>query len=358
MKDTTIFVQNLALELTRKCNLTCNHCMRGTCQDKVMSNETMERIFEDIDGTMQLQFIGGETSLALDRLKKLEEILREKQTKARSILVFTNAVDISNDYIETLGKLKDYVKERNNLDKDELSKEINTNYKGIIPRVDERNYALRVIVSLDKFHLDAIDRLAPMGKETVRQKVKNNIEKLANYFPVEIDKMCNFSIYNEGRGKIVTGMYKQQALLDNYALMYWKMKEDSGLRDLLLVGPILGISYDGKIIEVNKDYEYIDQHAIGDIHKEKESFFQMCKHLKTTKGFKQCKDVDPLYKRFGKISHRLLTSTKELLKMQKFYKKNKTYLDFSYFTKTGVEGYEELDDKQDISKKVCEFENN
>ncbi len=338
MKDKEVFVQNLALELTRKCNLSCDHCLRGDCQDKSMSDKTMERIFEDVDGTMQLQFVGGETSLALDRLKKLQEILQEKQTKVRSILVFTNGVNISDEYIEILGKLKDYVTKRNDLDKGEFSVEINTTYKGIIKRMDERDFALRVVVSLDKYHLEAMDRIG----QTTRQKVKSNIKKLASFFPVEIDKMCNFTIYNEGKGKNLTSSYKCEVPLDRYALLYWQMKKNSGMRDLLMVGPILGISYDGKIIEVNKNYEYADQHALGDIHEE--SFYQMCKHLKTTKGFKLCKDIEPLYKRFSKISHRLSTSTKELVKMQKFYKKSKTHPDFSYFTETGAVGYEELND--------------
>ena len=236
--------------------------------------------------------------------------------------------------------LKEFIEERNELDREHLSGPINSTYKGLIPRMDKRTYALRVIVSLDKFHLEAIDKLSPSDRAAARQQVKSNIEKLASLFPVEIDKMCNYTIYGEGRGKNILGTYKREVPLNEYALMYWKMKEGSGMRDYLIVGPIVGISYDGKIIETSKSYEFSDKHAIGDIHKE--SFFQMCKRLKDTKGFKQYRDVGPLYKAFDKILHRLSTSTKGFAKMQKFYKKSKTPINYSYFANTGVEGYEEL----------------
>ena len=48
MKKPRIAVENLAIELTRKCNLKCNHCMRGNAENKEMSNETLDRIFEEI----------------------------------------------------------------------------------------------------------------------------------------------------------------------------------------------------------------------------------------------------------------------------------------------------------------------
>ena len=63
-----MIVQNLSLELTRKCNLNCRHCMRGESQNLTMDDEVIERIFKDINGVYSLQFGGGETSLVVDRL--------------------------------------------------------------------------------------------------------------------------------------------------------------------------------------------------------------------------------------------------------------------------------------------------
>ena len=35
---------NLMLEVTRKCNLTCSHCMRGNPQNLEMSDEILEKV--------------------------------------------------------------------------------------------------------------------------------------------------------------------------------------------------------------------------------------------------------------------------------------------------------------------------
>ena len=76
-KTQSIAVENLALELTRKCNLHCGHCLRGQCEDKEMSDETLDRIFEEISMVGLLNFIGGESSLATNRINQLVETIPE-----------------------------------------------------------------------------------------------------------------------------------------------------------------------------------------------------------------------------------------------------------------------------------------
>ncbi len=113
MKDKNIHIQNLALELTRQCNLNCGHCSRGEAENHVMSDEIMEKLFDEITTVDCLQFIGGESSLVVDRINKLAEILTKNGTDVFSCLVFTNATNVSDEYIEALNKLKKVVKETN-----------------------------------------------------------------------------------------------------------------------------------------------------------------------------------------------------------------------------------------------------
>ena len=37
-----IYIQNLGMIVTEKCNLNCAHCLRGKCSDKVMSDEVID----------------------------------------------------------------------------------------------------------------------------------------------------------------------------------------------------------------------------------------------------------------------------------------------------------------------------
>ena len=108
MPKTKIIVQDLCLELTRKCNLHCDHCMRGDSENFEMSEETMNRIFEDIDECIGLQFIGGEVSLAVDGLQKLIGVILKKCPNIHSVLYFTNGTNVSDELIECLNLLKNY----------------------------------------------------------------------------------------------------------------------------------------------------------------------------------------------------------------------------------------------------------
>ena len=330
MVDKEIIVQNLALELTRKCNLNCTHCLRGKPQEKVMSDRVIERIFEDIDGVYNLQFSGGETSLAVDKLKKVIEEIKKNNVIVRSAAIFTNAVNISDEYIETLLELKKLIEEINKKDSQFVDK-FDYNHRGLIKRFSE-DYPLQVIVSLDQFHLDAIDRCSQ------RQVVKDNIEKLIRNFPVEIDKICNYTIYDEGNGKFIVGIHKSNVPLQKYAGLFWEMKE--GYRDLLMIGPIINISYDGKIIEPNKSYDHCDTYGIGNINEE--SFYSMLKKLQQSKKFKLSKSIEELYKKYHDIGHEVNTTTKMNKKMMKFYKKEKVVKDYSYLQENSIPNYDEI----------------
>ena len=71
-KEHYIIVQNLALELTRKCNLNCEHCARGCAENKEMADETIERVFEEIDGMVGLEFIGGESQIERELKQRIK----------------------------------------------------------------------------------------------------------------------------------------------------------------------------------------------------------------------------------------------------------------------------------------------
>lgn len=330
MKDKEIIIQNLALELTRRCNLNCAHCMRGEIQNKVMDDRTIERVFEDIDGVYNLQFAGGETSLALDRLKKVLQEIKKNKTIVRSFVIFTNAVNISNEYIELLEEFKNYIKE-NNINDERFNDSFNYEYRGLIKRFSNE-YPLQIVVSLDKYHLQSIDNL------TSREKVKQNIEKLLEHFPVEIDKICNYSLYNEGNARNISSSFKEASPTQKYSGIYWKGTE--GSRDLVMIGPIVTISHDGRIIDANKEYDYCDSTAIGCIHEE--SFYAMLKKLQAKKKFKLCKSIDELYKKYDDIMHETTTSSRSLRHMIKFYKKARITQDYSYFLDETKPNYDEL----------------
>lgn len=306
-RNPIIAIENLAIELTRKCNLQCGHCLRGSCENKEISDDTLNRIFEDISIVGLLNFIGGESSLAVDRINKLVETIKKHKTLIHNILVFTNAVDVSDDYIEALKKLRQVADDDYN------------DSVGFTRRYQkEGKYPLKVVVSLDKYHLQAI------AKQGIpKAQIKANIERLSQLFPVEIDKLCNYVIYNEGRGAELQNTYKSPTPAQKYCSIY------RDYDNLFLIGPMIAIQYDGKIVEANRSYSYNDKHGIGNINNE--SFLSMLAKLKQAKGIRKCRDTESVYKLMDKYLHVFSSTTKEIHNMMRYYQRKKQKMDYSYF---------------------------
>ena len=61
-------IESLTLEVTRKCNLACEHCMRGDAKNVNMTYDVIDKVLdnEEINSINQLGFSGGEPTLVPD----------------------------------------------------------------------------------------------------------------------------------------------------------------------------------------------------------------------------------------------------------------------------------------------------
>lgn len=67
----------LTLEITRRCNMQCKHCLRGQSEAFDMEKETVDRILDDVSSIGQLFFSGGEPSLNIPLIRYVfSEIIR------------------------------------------------------------------------------------------------------------------------------------------------------------------------------------------------------------------------------------------------------------------------------------------
>ncbi len=58
-------VYSLILEVTRRCNMCCAHCLRGDAENIDMQKETIDKILDLVDEIEGVTFSGGEPSLNL-----------------------------------------------------------------------------------------------------------------------------------------------------------------------------------------------------------------------------------------------------------------------------------------------------
>ena len=53
-------IYNLVLEVTRRCNMCCAHCLRGEAQNMDMQKETIDKLLDQTDSISMVTFSGGE----------------------------------------------------------------------------------------------------------------------------------------------------------------------------------------------------------------------------------------------------------------------------------------------------------
>ena len=76
-----IYVNYLAIEVTRRCNMKCNHCLRGDAQNLDISTAVLSGIAKHIHPASVI-FTGGEPSLNVPAIKRYLS-LRSVMTRCR-----------------------------------------------------------------------------------------------------------------------------------------------------------------------------------------------------------------------------------------------------------------------------------
>lgn len=88
----------IALEITRRCNMACAHCLRGDSQPEDMSSWVMRALFAKMsEGTEidQITFTGGDPSLFVDGVWQTHKMLREKSISLGHFYFSTNGLEES-----------------------------------------------------------------------------------------------------------------------------------------------------------------------------------------------------------------------------------------------------------------------
>ena len=129
-----LYIQNLGLIVTEKCNLNCKHCLRGKCSNKVMSNEVIEATLSQISAIGVLHLEGGEPTLAIPTIEKILDYIIKNNILVDKVSTVINGTIYESRLIE----LYDYIQEYINRYNDETSE---------------------IAVSFDKYHIEEIKRL-------------------------------------------------------------------------------------------------------------------------------------------------------------------------------------------------------
>lgn len=160
----------LVIELTRRCNMRCKHCVRGEAQNITITKEIIDRIFENVQDCLSLYVSGGEPLLEPDILLYLLNRARSWGRLA-SLEITTNGSILDERIVYAL---------------EELCKE------PIHPDFNEKNItkSVRLTISNDEFHVSgemqkALDFYGPLFEDAQKRlEGTGAVIKLNTWSPV------------------------------------------------------------------------------------------------------------------------------------------------------------------------------
>ena len=85
-----VFFDSLVVEVTRRCNMHCAHCLRGEAENKDISYEVMDALLRHVDGIGCVTFTGGEPSLNCRAIDQFRELCLKYDIPVDSFYIVTN----------------------------------------------------------------------------------------------------------------------------------------------------------------------------------------------------------------------------------------------------------------------------
>lgn len=133
-----ISIYNLVIEATRRCNIQCNHCLRGRAQNKNIKKQYVDSLFSKIDYVSILTISGGEPSIAVDSINKIIDSAIENNVEIGSFYIATNGKKITYPFVKAVERLHSFCSD-NDISGVDISNDI---YHDEIEDTDAFNYLL------------------------------------------------------------------------------------------------------------------------------------------------------------------------------------------------------------------------
>lgn len=92
------YASDVAIEVTRRCNMKCAHCLRGDAQNMDITHEIIDKFLDGFGPGAcigSLLFTGGEITLNLDAIRYMLQAVKERKISVMSFYMVTNGKEIS-----------------------------------------------------------------------------------------------------------------------------------------------------------------------------------------------------------------------------------------------------------------------
>ena len=98
-------------EITRMCNMSCAHCLRGTAEKLRMQKVYIDRTLKNVSCIHNLVITGGEPTLAIDLIQYIYFKCVEYGVEVNNVWVTTNGKIRSRKFLDVMTEFIEYSKE-------------------------------------------------------------------------------------------------------------------------------------------------------------------------------------------------------------------------------------------------------
>ena len=85
-----MYINDLVIEVTRKCDMRCSHCLRGMAQNKDMDYSIIDKVLSEVRSIGGVTFTGGEPTLGIKAIKYFIKRAKELGTYIGYFYVVSN----------------------------------------------------------------------------------------------------------------------------------------------------------------------------------------------------------------------------------------------------------------------------
>lgn len=118
-----VSIDNLIIEVTRRCNMTCEHCLRWDAEPIDLDTKYIKILFKSVEYVSIITFTWGEPSLVPNIISEIIDIAKENNVVIGCFYIATNGKLVTQDFLFALLKLYNYCSD-NEISQLQLSNDI------------------------------------------------------------------------------------------------------------------------------------------------------------------------------------------------------------------------------------------
>lgn len=107
-----MIIRNLIVEVTRRCNMSCSHCLRGEAQNLDIPNEVIETGLTKFSEISSITITGGEPSLAPEKIEFICDVIEKHGIYLGGFYIATNGKHSSPEFLKAVMRLYSICQDR------------------------------------------------------------------------------------------------------------------------------------------------------------------------------------------------------------------------------------------------------